>query len=56
MKGAIDLPRTYIKNIVYGIRSKLSSFKDLSFNFTGRLRNRLAHELIQFVLVEANRV
>jgi len=56
MKCTIDLRKTYIKNIMSRIRSKLSSFKDLSFDFTGRLGNRLAHELIHHVLVEANRV
>lgn len=56
MRGTLDIPRTYVGNIVFGIKCRLSLFEMATFSHTGRLSNKLAHVLSQHAYVEPDRI
>lgn len=45
MRGTLDIPKTYVGNIVFGIKCRLSLFEMATFSHTGRFSNKLAHVL-----------
>jgi len=57
VNGVLDLPRTYLGNLIEGIRKvKGSSTYCFFFNFVRREGNSEAHFLAQYSLREPNKV
>jgi len=52
MRGTLDIPRTYVGNIMFGIKRRLSLFEMATSSHIGRLSNKLAHVLSQHDYVE----